>query len=153
PTLTQLFSGIALDVTPRIDGDTILLHVRPTVTEIIEKPKSFTLGTNYALPLPVTRVRETDTVVRAKNGQIIVIGGLMQDTGEARDASLPLLGDLPLLGELFKHRRNSARKSELVILMRPILANDESLDEELAAARQRLLAATTPPQNPLHLHR
>ncbi len=137
--LTPLFSGVALDVTPRIENDEIVLHIRPLVSEINEKTKTFRVfGQEQTLPLPQSRVRETDTMVRAKDGQIIVIGGLMQDKGSNESAQVPVLGDLPVFGELFRHRRNRALKSELVILLRPIVVKQtQTWDELREEIRQR----------------
>lgn len=137
--LTPFFSGIALDVTPRIDGDKIVMHVRPMVTEVTERQLAVqAFGQNQLIPTAQARVRETDTVVRAKNGQIIVIGGLMQDRGENRRAQVPVLGDLPVVGELFKHRYNASKKSELVILIRPVVVNSpEVWRKDLEATEAR----------------
>jgi len=60
-----------------------------------------------------------DSLVYAHSGQLVVIGGLMQDSRGEEIASTPLLGDLPLLGQLFRHTRQAAKKSELVIVLRP----------------------------------
>lgn len=138
--LTPFFSGIALDVTPRIDGDEIVMHVRPMVTEVSERQVSVTaFGSSQVIPTAQARVRETDTVVRAKNGQLVVIGGLMQDRGENRRAQVPLLGDMPIVGELFKHRYNVSQKSELVILIRPIVVDDaEVWQRDLEATEERI---------------
>ena len=65
-------------------------------------------------------MRESDSVVRARSGQVVVIGGLMQQTNRDEDFGLPGLADIPLIGNLFKQQRKSQRKSELVILLRPL---------------------------------
>ena len=120
-TLTPFFSGIALDVTPQIgeDGD-ITLHVHPTVSEVTERSKFVDLGTtSFTLPLAFSRVRESDSIIRARDGQIVVIGGLLQNRMKDTEAKVPLLGDIPFIGGLFKQKRQSMVKSELVILLRP----------------------------------
>ncbi|MCW8920416.1 MAG: hypothetical protein OQK68_02960, partial [Sedimenticola sp.] len=71
------------------------------------------------LPLAKSTVRESDSLVYAQSGQLVVIGGLMQDTRGEEVASTPFLGDLPLVGSLFRHTRQAAKKSELVIVLRP----------------------------------
>lgn len=119
--LTPFFSGISLDVTPQISeqGD-VLLHVQPTISEVADQTKLIVVGDrDYRLPLAVSSVRQSDSVVRARSGQLIVIGGLMQDSQARRSARTPLLGDIPVLGNLFRQTRNTARKTELVILLRP----------------------------------
>ncbi len=121
--LTPFFSGIALDVTPQISeaGD-VMLHVHPTVSQVRDQQKSISIGgLNQTLPLARSTVRESDSIVRARNGQLVVIGGLMQNRDSEQDAKTPLLGDLPGIGALFRHKRDEQVKSELVILLRPIV--------------------------------
>ncbi|NNL68238.1 MAG: pilus (MSHA type) biogenesis protein MshL [Myxococcales bacterium] len=122
-TLTPFFSGIALDVTPRIspEGD-ITLHVHPSVSQVTDQTKQIDLGGDVAtlsLPLAFSTVRESDSIVRAKSGQVIVIGGLIENVVDEDSAQLPLLGDIPWLGKFFQHKRQVSRKNELVILLRP----------------------------------
>lgn len=125
-TLTPFFSGIALDVTPQIDDDgNVILHIHPTVSEVKDQTKKITVGgQTQELPLAFSSVRESDSIVRAKSGQVVVIGGLMQKSTTEDVASTPGLGDLPLVGGLFRHTRKEARKSELVILLRPVVVED-----------------------------
>ena len=82
-------------------------------------------NTKQQLPLALSKIRESDSVIRAKSGQVVVIGGLMQDMSDDRSASTVGLGDIPLLGNLFKHKKNRGLKSELVILLRPIVVNGD----------------------------
>lgn len=119
--LTPFFSGISLDVTPQIsEKGEVLLHVQPTISEVADQTKLIVVGDrDYRLPLAVSSVRQSDSVVRARSGQLIVIGGLMQDSQARRSARTPLLGDIPVLGNLFRQTRNTGRKTELVILLRP----------------------------------
>jgi MSHA biogenesis protein MshL len=125
-TLTPFFSGIALDVTPQISQEGIVtLHVHPSVSDVKDQQKTVTIGTlTQQLPLALSTIRESDSIVRARSGQVIVIGGLMQDSSTNRSAATPGLGNLPVLGNLFKQKNNSSVKSELVILLRPIVVND-----------------------------
>lgn len=138
--LTPFFSGIALDVTPQINESEVVLHIHPMVTEVVNQTKEFTIfNQTQRLPLAFSKVREADSIVRAKNGQVIVIGGLMEDAGRLNNASLPGLGDIPGLGELFKHRKDSTRKTELVILLRPVVVNgDGDWRQEIDATRERI---------------
>lgn len=132
--LTPFFSGVTLDVTPQIseEGD-IILHVRPSVTEVREQIKDVTVTTTtLRMPLASSTVRESDSVIRAQNGQIVVIGGLMQNKTRDEQASVPLLGDIPLVGALFRHTRQATSKSELVILLRPtVVEGNEQWSREL----------------------
>ena len=123
--LTPFFSGIALDVTPQISGSgEVTLHMHPTVSNVVDQQKTITIsGITQTLPLARSTVRESDTIVRAKSGQIVVIGGLMQERTDDRDAKTPGLGDAPVFGNLFKQQRATTIKSELVILLRPIVVD------------------------------
>jgi MSHA biogenesis protein MshL len=119
--LQQFFSGIALDVTPQISEDnSVTLHVRPTVTEVVGRTKVINLGSEtYSLPLAYSNIRESDSIIRATNGQIIVIGGLLQQKQNLGSTGLPWLGKIPGIRWLFNQDRKSQQKSELVILLKP----------------------------------
>jgi len=128
--LTPFFSGVALDVIPQIsDNNDIILHIHPSVSKVVEKVKDIGLSstTSLSVPLALSTIRESDSIVRAKSGQVVVIGGLMQDAIKDEDASVPFLSDLPLIGSLFKHVRKVKKKSELVILLKPTVveSNDQ----------------------------
>lgn len=145
--LTPFFSGIALDVTPQIDanGD-VLLHIRPSVSEVVDQTKTLTVfGQTQTLPLAHSTMREADSIVRAANGQIIVIGGLMQDSQRDGQAGVPVLGDLPVVGHLFRHTQKARRKTELVILLKPIVVDgNRSWQEDLAGATTRIDGLLSP---------
>ncbi len=124
-TLTPFFSGIALDVTPQIsENDEVILHIHPSVSEVTDQIKEITVGGQIqTLPLAFSTVRESDSVVRARSGQVIVIGGLMQNISTNDDAGVPGISNIPILGGLFKQKRKINVRSELVILLRPIVVN------------------------------
>jgi MSHA biogenesis protein MshL len=132
---TPFFSGIALDVTPQIDESGIVtLHVHPTVSEVRDdiKELEFGAGETETFPLALSSVREADSIVRARSGQIIVIGGLMQESSRDDRFGVPILSRLPLIGFLFRQTKTSSRKSELVILLKPIVVeSDEQWAEEV----------------------
>jgi MSHA biogenesis protein MshL len=127
-TLTPFFSGIALDVTPQVSrGGDVILHIRPAVTEVVDRRKEIVVaGSDQSLPLAFSTVRETDSIVRARSGQIVVIGGLMQESRRNETARTPVLGSIPGVGRLFQHTRQSMRKTELVILLRPVVVNSDA---------------------------
>jgi MSHA biogenesis protein MshL len=128
-TLTPFFSGIALDVTPQISRDgEVILHIRPAVTQVEDRRKEIVVaGSDESLPLAYSTVRETDSIVRAKSGQIVVIGGLMQDSTQEMVAKTPILGDIPGVGRLFRHNKRVSRKTELVILLRPVVVDSDEV--------------------------
>jgi len=138
-TLTPFFSGIALDVTPQIDpGGRVTLHIHPTVSEVTDQTKDITVaGQTQSLPLAFSTVRESDSIVSADSGQVVVIGGLMKDQLQKRDASVPLLGRLPGVGSLFRHTQSVSRKSELVILLRPMVVEPGTWERAIDDSRQR----------------
>lgn len=138
--LTPFFSGIALDVTPQIDADgEVILHVHPSVTITDEQTKTIRLSDeDIVLPLAQSSVRESDTIIRAKSGEIVVIGGLIETRKTDLESKTPLLGDIPLFGELFKSKSESVQKKELVILLRPIVVGQNTWKEQLQDARALL---------------
>ena len=138
--LTPFFSGIALDVTPQIDADgMVLLHVHPSVIETQEQEKIVTLNQEqFVLPLAQSNIRESDTVIRARSGEIVVIGGLMQSIVSESESKTPLLGDIPILGNLFKNKRNSEIKKELVILIKPTVVGKDTWRRELRRSRDQM---------------
>lgn len=121
--LTPFFSGVALDVTPQIDSDgEVTLYIHPTVSNVTDQNKNITVGGEQnELPLAYSEVRESDSVVRAASGQIVVIGGLMKNQTSYQNYSVPLLGDIPFLGNFFKEKKQEEQKTELVILLKPII--------------------------------
>jgi len=126
--LAAFFSGVALDVTPQIaESGEVILHIHPTVSQVTSNVQALTVnGTTDSLPLALSQVRESDSVVRAMNGQLIVIGGLMQTTRSSQDYALPGLGSIPILGNLFKSQQKSDIHSELVILLRAIVIDNDN---------------------------
>jgi MSHA biogenesis protein MshL len=125
-TLTPFFSGVALDVIPQIsDDDNVILHIHPAISEVTEKIKSISTSSTdeLSIPLALSTIRETDTVIRAKSGQVVVLGGLMKNVMRDQEARTPFIGDVPVVGNMFRHNRSVASKSELVILLRPIVIN------------------------------
>lgn len=138
--LTPFFSGIALDVTPHIDADhNIIMHIHPTVSTVFQRDKNFIVsGKSFTLPLAFSNIQESDNVVRAKSGQIIIIGGLMKEAITEENASIPILGDIPLIGALFRHKKIVRIKKELVILLKPtVIDNDTDWDQALSTTRAR----------------
>jgi MSHA biogenesis protein MshL len=142
-TLTPFFSGIALDVTPQISADNeVILHIHPTVSEVTDQTKALTVsGETDELPLAFSEIREADSIVKAKSGQIIAIGGLMRNSSRRVDASTPGIGRIPGLRRLFSSTRETETKTELVILLRPIVVDeDEDWPEIIRPAAERIQA-------------
>ncbi len=123
--LTPFFSGVALDVTPQIGANgEVLLHIHPIVSVVTNQTVTLEVqGTADVLPLAQSSVRESDSIVRARSGQVIVIGGLMQETVDKQQYKTPLLGDIPGVGRLFRSEQDTKSKVELVILLRAMVVN------------------------------
>ena len=123
-TLTPFFSGIALDVTPQIDeGNNVMLHIHPSITTVTERTKQIDLGSigNYRLPLASSAVNESDTMVRVQDGTIVAIGGLMQVESSRSASGVPGATGTSFLSSLLGNRANTARKKELVVLIKPTI--------------------------------
>ncbi|WP_185231602.1 pilus (MSHA type) biogenesis protein MshL [Teredinibacter franksiae] len=138
--LESFFSGIALDVTPQIaaDGD-VILHVHPIVSDVEDQLKEIQFGDEFfTLPLALRDVRESDSIVRARSGQVVVLGGLMQEITVDVVGKQPILGDIPVIRGLFKTMETRNVKTELVILMRPIVVDDQTWEEELLRTSNRM---------------
>lgn len=125
PTLTALFSGISLDATPTIThNNQVIMHVHPTVTDIQPNKREFTLyGQSSELPTASIDTREADTVVKARSGDIIIVGGLMQNSVSSIKSSPNI--KLKFLERLFGTKQEYVERKELVLLLRPVVVDDE----------------------------
>jgi MSHA biogenesis protein MshL len=146
-TLTPFFSGIALDVTPQISeaGD-IVLHIHPSISQVNDQLKTISLGTGNAdtnsltLPLARSTIRESDSVVRAHSGQVIVLGGLMQDREVSNQAGTPWFDRIPLAGWLFRQQKDVGSRTELVILLRAVDTAPANLRASIDESARRVEA-------------
>jgi len=143
PTLNYqpFFSGISLDVTPQIDDrDRVTLHVHALVNSITEKAKaSSTQAGSAAVPMAVSSVNETDSVVKTADGMMVVIGGLMTESSGNTRAAIPGLGSVPVAGALFRKGEQSSSKRELVILIKPtVVKMDSDWADDIAATGRRI---------------
>jgi len=134
--LTPFFSGISVDVTPKInDDDTVLLHIHPSIIDIEEQTKTISFGSstigNLTIPVAKSDVRESDTVVKAQSGDVIIIGGLMKTIEKDVVAKVPFLGDIPWVGEIFTNRQKVNLKTELVILVKPQIVKKNTWKQEI----------------------
>ncbi len=148
-TLTPFFSGIALDVTPQISKDgNIILHIHPTISEVRDDLKIVTVGgVDQSLPTALSLVRESDSVVRSKSGQVIVIGGLMQEASDKDRAAVPWLGRIPILGYLFRQQLDKVEKTELVTLLRAIVVDEDVWKENIERTADRVEKMTRTPMS------
>ena len=135
------FSGIMLDVTPRIDeNNEIILHVHPSVSTVTTVNKTVDMGTTggvsniFNLPLASSNVSETDSIVRARDGQIVAIGGLMRQAEVNDESGLPMLPKT-----LFGQTNKRTEKRELIILLKPtVVDSDKDWSDDIARSRDRM---------------
>lgn len=119
---SNLLSGLIIGIVPYIDekGE-ISLTITPIVSNLIEM-RSATFGSSGAettIQLPRVDLRELSTTVKVKDGEIIIIGGMIKKEESFSENKMPLLGDIPVVGELFKSKDKEETNTELVILLQP----------------------------------
>ena len=108
--------GIILKVTPFINSEGMVeMIVSPQISELSDQSVALSAG----VTAPVINMRSADTVVVTPDGQPVIIGGLMQKSKVQTDSKIPFLGDIPLLGYLFKHKVKHDSKTELIIFLTP----------------------------------
>jgi len=144
--LSSFFSGISLDVTPQIsDEGGVILHIHPVVSTVTEEEKNIVVGDEtFSLPLALRDIRESDSIVKAESGQVIVLGGLMQERVANTKGKRPGLGDVPVVKGLFKTENNSSIKSELVILLKPIVIEQDSWIDDVRKTQDRFQTINQP---------
>jgi MSHA biogenesis protein MshL len=132
--------GLVMTVTPQVnENQSVTLNMRPTISSITKSvpdpsPDLAVAGTTNLVPQ--IQVREMESVLKVQNGQIAVLGGLIQDSVRQDSNRVPLLSDLPVLGDaFFKAHDNDYRRSELVIFLRPLVIDNPSIDADLSGYR------------------
>lgn len=133
--------GFVMSVTPQIgDDESVLLNLRPTISRTIGPGKQDPNPqlVNVVSIIPEIQTREMESLIRVNNGDIAVMGGLMQDDVDNRNATVPGAASLPLVGYLFQQRNETARKTELVVFVRPVVINEASLDGDYKHLRESL---------------
>lgn len=120
--------GITLTVTPQVnEGDSVVLDIEQEVNSLT----GATLLASSAAADLITNERKIQTKVLAADGRIVVLGGLIKDEVQSTEQRVPLLGDIPVLGRLFRNDAVSVTKTNLLIFIRPTIIRD---DRELAGA-------------------
>jgi pilus assembly protein CpaC len=117
--------GVRLTFRPTIVGDVIRLKVRPEVSTL-------DFGNGIVLEgfrIPTLSTRRAETEVELRDGQGFAIAGLLSNTADKVSQKIPILGDLPILGSLFRSRSTEARRTELLVLITPRLVRPLNADE------------------------
>ena len=135
--------GFVMNVTPQIsDNDTILLNVKPTTTRLVKfVPDPNPIFTAPNVPqnlIPQLRMREMESLIKVNSGQIAVLGGLIEDSVNDIEDTVPIINSIPFIGSLFSSRNRNNTKTELVVFLRPIVVKDPSIDGDFRAFREML---------------
>jgi len=118
--------GIILDVTPQIAEDgTIIMNIHPSITEKTGEKTTPDGKSTF----PLISVRETDTTVRVRDNQTIIIAGLMHERTEKTHIGVPVLKSIPILGALFGYKAETKNNTELVIMITPTLQIGRTLED------------------------
>ncbi|PHR93161.1 MAG: type II secretion system protein GspD [Robiginitomaculum sp.] len=129
-TITREEIGIKLEVLPQInEGDVIRLEIRQEVSSISADASVLVSGL-------VTNKREISTTVLANDGEVIVLGGLMQDDEQLFTSKVPFLGDIPVIGNLFKSHNNTRKRTNLMVFIRPTIIR--SREDMMPLTQQKL---------------
>jgi general secretion pathway protein D len=124
--------GVIINVMPIANPDTneVMMSVRPSVTRVagtVNDPAvAFANVPGLESQVPIVDIREIDTMVKMLSGEVVVIGGLMQDRAASEQEGVPVASDVPLLGSLFRNQGDNIQKYELVVLIRAIILDGRS---------------------------
>ena len=138
PTVIDTFEykdvGISLEITPHISqGGLVRLEIDSEFTKLIEGVTGTSVNT------PTTAKRQAQTVVSMNSGSTVVIGGLIRDDKVTLEKKIPLLGDLPLVGGLFKFQRERLQKTNLLIFITPhVLGSQEDMEQITEKKRKEM---------------
>jgi len=133
--------GISLEITPHISqGGLIRLEIASEFTKLIE---NVTVSSDIAAYTPTTAKRQAQTVVCVNSGATVVIGGLIRDDKVTLEKKIPLVSDIPLIGNLFRFSRDRLQKTNLLMFITPhVMASQEDLDKMTAAKKSEMQEAT-----------
>lgn len=133
-TINRQNVGLTLKVKPQInEGNTIKLEVE-------QKVDSLAAGIQGAADL-ITNTRSIRTAVLVDDGEVVVLGGLITDNMRESTQKVPLLGDLPLLGSLFRYKSTTKEKTNLMVFLHPVIARDEGLLAQVSSGKYNFMRA------------
>ncbi|WP_038741563.1 general secretion pathway protein GspD, partial [Burkholderia pseudomallei] len=131
----------------------LTLHVKPQITEggilklqLYTEDSAVVPGTNTTSansPGPTFTKRSIQSTVLADNGEIIVLGGLMQDNYQVSNTKVPLLGDIPWIGQLFRSEGKTRQKTNLMVFLRPVIINDRETAQAVTSNRYDYIQGVT----------
>lgn len=156
-TAKSVSVGLVMSVTPQIsETGTILLNVRPTISSLKGAGKTDpTPGLAVANVIPEIQTREMESMLRLSDGEVAVMGGLMEDRVNYTTNQVPGLGGLPGIGNFFRNRDDTNTKTELVIFLKPTIIRDPSINGDYRSFRDQLpgreFFANTPDRKPAEM--
>ncbi len=125
----SVLSGVLLGVTPYIENNHILINIVPVSTKI-EGIKQLVDNNEVVAEAPILNIKEAGTIIKVKDGDLIIIGGMINTEKRTEEDKIPFLGDIPVFGNLFKSKRVYNEKKELIIFLKPrIIKFDSRLEE------------------------
>lgn len=133
--------GLVMSVTPQVgESNSVMLNVRPTISRITgyKRDPHPSLPANIANNVPEIETREMESLMSVNDGDIAVLGGLMQDSINNNDDAVPGVSKIPILGNLFTHRNDTSTKTELVIFLRPTVVKNASVQGDYSSFRSNL---------------
>jgi general secretion pathway protein D len=141
-TINTVPIGFLMNVTPQVsESGEITLNLRPTISRITGyamDPNPALAQNNITNRIPEIQTREMESILRVQSGGVAVLGGLMQDSRNNLSDEVPIVNRLPLVGNLFKYKDETSKKTELVIFLRPTVLQDPTLDGDFRDYRQVL---------------
>ncbi len=130
-TIKRQDVGLKLSFTPHVnEGDAVILEIQQEISSLANSVGAVDLVTNK---------RTLSTTVRVPDGQILVLGGLITDDVQETVSKVPLLGSIPLLGNLFKHRKQQRVRRNLMVFLRPTILKDQRIMNSVTRGKYQLL--------------
>lgn len=142
---SNLFSvpvGLVMNVTPQIsESDSVLLNIRPSISRKfgeVDDPNPALAAAGITSKIPVIRTREMESMIQVDSGNIVVMGGLMEDSVDNTTNAVPGVSAIPLIGNIFKSRDDLRKKTELVVFLRPVVVKNASIQGDYSSYRDQL---------------
>jgi len=141
-TLNTVPVGFVMNVTPEIsDSGEVILNVHPSISRIVGNvpdPNPALAAAGVTSNIPVIRTREMESMLRIQDGNIAVMGGLMEDSLQNTNDTVPGLAKIPAIGQVFQNKDDQNTKRELVVFLRPVIIRDPSINGDFSQFRSSL---------------
>ncbi|HMB74801.1 MAG TPA: secretin N-terminal domain-containing protein, partial [Kiloniellaceae bacterium] len=137
-TIEYRDTGVILDVTPRVNASGLV------VLDIVQEVSDVTETMTSGIDSPTIQQRIIESTVAVQSGATIALGGLIRDRQEESESGLPILGDIPILGNLFKTTSDNVRRTELMVLLTPRVVRNQSEAKEVTEELRRRMSTVVP---------